>query len=354
MKKYLFTGILLVLAIFAYAQEGEDCPDVIVITKKVQEATENKINEKTIESKKTNRHYISRLDVNDKGFMMLADKSKEYGHKAGGDFDKWKKQLGNSAEHYMFYKVADGIVDLYYEKLDEDEQFPQYLPKGYTIFDKNMYNDFFNNKYFNGNSFSNNHWQTGGNVDARLADLRKLAQSFANILGINIDPAKITFRTIEVPDDLRMPIITKTPRNDGVGGEAKWDDKVTSIEIDADELGKASISSAVSIIAEEVYHKYQMAVVQGKAKEESGLKKAQWIGSFNDDGKNGYGKIAGDLQKQMKQETNGTNRTKLEEKRNEAIHSYYNLAHEKDAKEFAGKMAAMEYFVRNIGNFKQD
>jgi hypothetical protein len=357
MKKYLITGILLVLSIFAHAQgDNGDCIHVTVKTTEVQETTDDAISELTIESKITNRHYVSRLDVDADEFMPFAEASKQFGHKAGGDFDKWKKRNGNTAEHYMLYRVDNGIVDLYYEEVDEEveEQFQQYLPKDITIFDVNTYNDFFNNKYFNGATFSKDHWKAGGNVDARLADMRNLAVSFAKILGITLDPAKITYRLFETQvieglPGTRMYIPTKTPRDDGIAGIAKWNDDVTSIEIDAGELGKASISDAIRTIAEEVYHKYQMAVAQGTAKEESGLKKAQWTNSFND---KDYGKTATDLQRQMKTEKNEAKRKDLKEKRDAAIHSYYKLAHEKDAKAFAGKMAAMEYYVRNIRNFK--
>jgi hypothetical protein len=347
------------LTAFAYAQQDK-CPEVTNVIVIKQEQIDKEIGKRTVDSSNTKTHYAQKLNVkNIEEFNALVKLMQTFGHKAGGDFDKWKNKEGNNPEHYMFYRVADGKVDLYYEKLDEDEQFPQYLPKGYTIFDKNIYNDLFNNKHFNDAAFSQNHWKAGGNAKARLKDMQNLAVSFANILGINIEPAKITFRTdnkvqkIEGIPDMRISIITETARNDGVAGVAKGNDDVTSIEIDADELGKASISSAISIIAEEVYHKYQMAVVQGTAKEESGLKKAQWVESFKDNNKNDYGTIANDLQKEInKLPQNDKRREPLEQQRDAAIHSYYNLTLEKDAKEFAGKMAAMEYYVRNIGNFK--
>jgi hypothetical protein len=343
------------LTVFAYAQK--DCPpDVVATTNEVREQLDEIISETTVESKIAGTHYAQKLDVDVEDFYAFAEQMKQFGHKEGSDFDNWKNKEGNNPEHYMFYRVADGITDLYYEELDGrvEEQFQQYLPKDMTIFDKNTYNDFFNNKYFNGNSFSKDHWKAGGNVDARLADLRKLAQSFANILGITIDPAKITYRLFETQvieglPGTRMYIPTKTPRNDAIVGIAKWNDDVTSIEIDADELGKASVSAAISTIAEEVYHKYQMSVVQGK---QSDPKKEQWANSYKD---KDYGKTVNDLQKEInKLPQNDKRREPLEQQKDAAAHSYYQLAHEKDAKEFAGKMAAMEYFVRNIRNFKQD
>jgi hypothetical protein len=357
MKKYLITGILLVLS-SCFLQAQPDCPPdmqekIDAAYQKNREALDSKIHEKTVESKITSSHYVSQLDMSAKGFMTLANASKEYGHKTGGDFDKWKKRNGNKAEHYMFYRVANGIVDLYYEEIDEDvdKQFQQYLPKDVTIFDVNTYNDFFNNEHFNGAAFSQNHWKEGGDVNKRLEDMRKLAVSFAKILGITLDPAKITYRQFEVQNIEGLPptrtyITTISPRDDGIAGVAKGNDAVTSIEIDAARLKTASISDAIRTIAEEVYHKYQMAVIEGKAKEESGLKKAQWANSFND---KDYGKTASDLQKEIdKLPKNDKKRESLEQQRDAAIHSYFQLAHEKDAKEFAGKMAAMEYFMRNI------
>jgi hypothetical protein len=350
MKKYLITGILL-LSIFAYAQE-ENCPVVTNKTKEVQEKTENNINKLTAESKITNNHYALRLGVSVKGFMTLANASK-VGHKAGGDFDSWKKRNGDNAKYYMFYTAANGKVHLYHEELDAQmaEQFQQYLPKGTYIFDEKAYN-----AYFGGIDFSKNHWQQGGDAHARLADMRKLAVAVGKDLGIAIDPAKITFRLFEAQQieglpPTRMYIPTTTKRDDHVAGFATGDDAVTSIEIDADKLKNGTISDAISTMVEEVYHKYQMSEVkkQGAARKEP--EKAQaWDKSFNDNNKNDYGKQINDLQKQINTETNKAKRDGLEKQMVAAIHSYFKLAHEEDAKEFAAKIAAMEYAMRNITN----
>jgi hypothetical protein len=348
MKKYLITGILL-LSIFVYAQE-ENCPVVTDKTKEVQEKTENNINKLTTESKITNNHYTLRLGVSAKGFTTLANASK-FGHKEGGAFDTWQKRNGDKG-YYMLHTEAEGKTHLYYEELDKQtaKQFQKHLPKGITSFDEKTYN-----AYFKDIDFSSNHWKAGGDVDSRLADIRKLAVAISRNLGISLDPAKITYRLFETQQieglpSTRMYIPTKRDRNDNIGGFAKWDDKVTSIEIDAERLGKASISEAVSVIAEEVFHKYQMSEVvkflQGKEVKDSEKTKA-WDKSFKDNDRIDLGKAIIDLQKQSKAETDKTKRDKLQEEEDKLIHLYFGLAHEETAKDFAGKIAAMEYAVRN-------
>ncbi|MDR1459251.1 MAG: hypothetical protein LBI60_03455 [Bacteroidales bacterium] len=354
MKKYLITSILCVLIIFAFAQTDGDCVVVTAITKEIQEDTEKAIREATLESKITHTYYASRIDMDTKDFLMFANAIKKFGHKEGGDFDNWKKQNFNKAAtgYYMFYTAADGRVSLYYEKLNERiaKQFQQYLPKGTITFDKNTYNNFFKDI-----DFTRNHWQTSGNIDARLKDIQTLAVVIGKILGITINPDKITYRQFETQKiagtpDPRMTIPTKTPRNDGVAGFATWNDDLTSIEIDAGTLGNASISDAISTISEEVYHKYQMSEIE-KIKQNKGVteKAWDWYDSFRYNSEKNYGKTINDLQKEInKLPQNDKRREPLEQQRDAAFHSYYNLDHEKDAKEFAGKLAAMEYFVRNF------
>jgi hypothetical protein len=356
MKKYLITGILLVLSNFIYAQ----CVVLDKVTVEGQEATDNVIDAYATESKITNSHYALKLDASVDEFMSVANMRKEFGHKAGGDFDKWKKRNGNNAGYYMFYTNTNGKVHLYHEAIDARmaEQFQQYLPKGAYIFDEKAYN-----AYFGGIDFSSNHWQQGGDAHARLADMRKLAVAVGKDLGITIDPAKITFRQFEAQQieglpPTRMYIQTTTPRNDNIKGFATWNDDVTSIEIDADRLQRAGISDAIRTMVEEVYHKYQMSEVeklkQGEKRKEAAEKVWDWMDSFNDNNKNDYGKKVNDLQKQIKAETNETKRNDLEKQRVAAIHSYYQLKHEEAAKEFAGKIAAMEYAGRNITNLFKD
>ncbi|MDR1652778.1 MAG: hypothetical protein LBS01_03855 [Prevotellaceae bacterium] len=345
MKKYLITGILCISAIFVYAQ-GDGCVIVVTATEKLQNDIDNAISEFTTGSKITNNHHVSRLeDLSVDEFMTFAEARKEVGHKTGGSFDTWKKRNGKNAKYYMFYTNVEGKVHLYHEKLDAEvaEQFQQYLPKGTYIFDENTYNT-----YFRGIDFSGNHWKEGGDVHARLADMRRLAVAVGKDLGITLDPAKITFRLFETQKieglpPTRMYIPTTAKRDDNIAGFAKWDDAVTSIEIDADNLQKGSISDAINTMVEEVYHKYQMSEVKKPQTE----KARDWLKSFNDDYRDNYvGRITA-LQKQIDAEKNATKRDALQEQQAAAIHSYFQLKHEQDAKEFAGKIAAMEYVIRN-------
>jgi hypothetical protein len=350
MKKYLITGLLCVLSTFAYSQE-KDCPEVVVVTNEVRDRLESIINNATVESKVTNSHYALQVDFNTNDFIMFANASKEAGHKKDSDFDKWKKQNGKHTTYYMFYTTVDGKINLYHEALDAEmaERFQQYLPKGTYIFDEKQYN-----LYFGDIDFSKNHWKQGGDAHARLDDLQRLAVAVGKDLGITIDPNKITFRLFETQQieglpPTRMYIPTTSPRNDNVKGFAKWNDDVTSIEIDASRLKDASISDAIRTIVEEVYHKYQMSEVKKQESSQKEPEKARdWISSFNDNNRNNYGKQINDLQNKIKTETNTTNREKLQEQLDKAIHSYFQLKHEEDAKEYAGKVAAMEYFMRNI------
>jgi hypothetical protein len=346
MKKYLITGILCIAATFVYAQtEGEVCPDVVAVTEEIQEETDNLISKSTTESKITNRHYVSRLDnISVDEFTTFAEARKEFGHKAGGSFDNWKKRNGKNAKFYMFYTNAEGKVHLYHEALDEEmaEQFRQHLPKGVCIFDENTYN-----MYFRGIDFSKNHWKEGSDVHARLADMRRLAVAVGKDLGITVNPDKITFRLFETQrieglPPARIYIPTTTKRDDGIGGFAKWDDAVTSIEIDADKLKTGSISDAIRTMVEEVYHKYQMAEVKKLQTEKARI----WDKSFHDNNRNDYGGEINDLQKQINAEKNTKKREDLQKQQAAAIHSYFNLPHEQDAKEFAGGVAAMEYAIR--------
>jgi hypothetical protein len=350
MKKYLITSMLCILAVSVYAQTGTVCPPVDVVWREYRETIESKIKEKTVESKITNSHYASRLNMSAEGFMELADASKEAGHNVDSDFDNWEKRAGNNAKYYMLNTVASGKVHLYYEKLDKETpaDFQQYLPKGTHVFDEKAYN-----AYFGGIDFSKNHWQAGGDVHARLADMRRLAVAVSKDLGITIDPDKITFRLFEVQQVKGLPpprilIPTTTERNDNVGGF----ENNGSIAIDAAKLKNGSISDAISTMMEEVYHAYQRSEVEklklGDKRREDSEKVWDWMDSFNDDNRNGYAEKVNDLQKQIDAETNAGRLEKLKEQREAAYHAYYNLKHEKDAKEFAGKVAAMEYFVRNV------
>jgi hypothetical protein len=291
------------------------------------------------------------LNVDVKGFQTLANSCKTYGHKKDSDFDKWKNNKKNSPEYYMFYTVVDGKTYLYYEKIDEqktDEQFKQYLPKGTIYFDKKSY-DFF----FRDINFSAEHWQKGGNVGKRLDDMRLLAGIMGNQLGISLNTDKITYRLFETQKgavETKMYIPTTTKRNDNIRGFANWSDDITSIELDGYYL-EGSISDVVSTTAEEVYHKYQMSEVeklrQGKEQKET-EKARNWMDSFNEDKRENYsGKIV-DLQKKIDEEKNSSTLTTLTNQKNKAGHSYHKLAHEKDAKEYAGQIAAVEYFVRKI------
>jgi hypothetical protein len=126
---------------------------------------------------------------------------------------------------------------------------------------------------------------------------------------------------------------------------------MTSIEFNGAYLAEASISDAINTLAEEVYHKYQMSELNklyNAEKREKPEKAWDWLDSYNKNNKEDYGAQANNLQKQIDAEQNADKRKKLEEQRDKALHSYHDLAHEKDAKEFAGQVAAMEYFVRNI------
>jgi hypothetical protein len=369
MKKYLITGILLVLAsCFLQAQTPRKCtPEEIEKAKREAEVAlanarntlDLTIKEFTDESRITNSHYVSRLDVSADDFNEFANRSKKIGHKEGGDFDKWKKRTGKNAEYYMYYTVDAGKVYLYYEELEEqmDKQLQQYLPKGPISFDERTCN-----AYFKDVDFSKNHWQQGGNVDARLADMRKLAVAIGRNLGITLDPAKITFKSANPaqsgsPLPTRMYVTGSNIRNDMIGAAAKLNDDMTSIEFNGAYLARASISDAVNTLAEEVYHKYQMSELDklyNAEKRDKPEKAWDWLDSFNEDNKKNYGAQANNLQKQIDAEQNEDKRNDLKKQLYEALHSYYGLAHEKDAKEFAGQVAAMEYYARHIKDFRED
>jgi hypothetical protein len=332
MKTNVMTIVCCILtAAVAYAQcPIDDLEDIISAT--------------TVKSHVTGTHYMQKLDVSVAEFYALAEVRKKLGHQEDGDFDKWKKRNGKNAKYYMFYTNAEGKVYLYYEDLDEElaKQFQQYLPKGTYTFDENTYNT-----YFRDIDFSKSHWKEGGDVHARLADMRRLAVAAGKDLGITIDPAKITFRLFETQKieglpPTRMYIPTTTKRNDGVGGFAKWDDAVTSIEIDADNLQKGSVSDAIRTMLEEVYHKYQMAEVKKGQTEKSQI----WLKSFREENENNYVQKVIDAQKQLNTEKNTAKRDALQGQKDAALHSYFKLAHEQDAKEDAGKKAAIEYAIR--------
>ncbi|MDR0737966.1 MAG: hypothetical protein LBF39_02715 [Prevotellaceae bacterium] len=357
MKTNLMIIVCCLLTTFAQGQEqgegqdGQDnCTDEKTIRKieaikdGVREQLDQKISEKIVGLDNPETHYVQKLNVNGKSFYTLAELMKEYGHKKNGKFDTWRKQAGKNAKYYMFYTNVEGKVYLYHEELNEEmaEQFQQYLPKGTYTFDENTYN-----AYFRGIDFSKNHWKEGGDVHARLADMRRLAVAVGKDLGIAVDPDKITFRLFEAQNieglpPTRMYIPTTAKRDDNIAGFAKWDDAVTSIEIDADKLQKGSISDVINTMVEEVYHKYQMSEIKKLQTE----KAQDWNKSFNDNNRNDYGKKINDLQKQIDAEKNVDNRKELKKQQDAAIHSYYKLAHERDAKEFAGKIAAMEYAKR--------
>jgi hypothetical protein len=356
MKTNLMIIVCCLLTTFAQAQEregeeGGGCTDeetirIIKATNdNVREQLDQRISEKTVESNDTETHYVQKLNASIEDFYTLAELMKKYGPKKNNKFVNWKKRNGKNAKYYMFYTNVEGKVHLYHEELNEEvaKQFQRYLPKGTSIVDKNSYN-----KYFSGINFSGNHWKEGGDVHARLADMRRLAVAVGKDLGIAVDPDKITFRLFEAQNieglpPTRMYIPTTAKRDDNVRGFAKWDDAVTSIEIDADRLKNGSISDAISTMVEEVYHKYQMSEIKKLQTQKS----QDWNESFIDDSRNSYGKKVNDLQKQIDAETNTTKRDALKQQRDAAIHSYYKLAHERDAKEFAGKIAAMEYAMRN-------
>jgi hypothetical protein len=357
MKKYLkLVGILFVLVnSFLQAQ----CPEVEVLTKeiditneKIREKIDKKIGEKTVESYMPNDYYVLKLNVDVKGFQTLANSCKTYGHKKGSDFDMWKQNHKKTAEYYMFYTVVEGKIYLYYEEINELED-EQYLLKGTIDFDKEYYNSRFGNI-----NFSANHWQVGGDVKERLKDMKELAVNIGKKLGITLEKERITTRLKERPENpagapMRMYIPDETLTKKGnIAGEATLNDDITSIELDGYYLQR-SISEVVSTTAEETYHKYQISEVkklmQGIERKEP-EKSWNWYDSYLENKRENYTNKIVELQKKVEVEKNPSKRVSLKKQEYDAIRAYHDLAHEKDAKEFAGQVAAVEYVVRKLGN----
>jgi hypothetical protein len=148
MKKYLIASMLCMLVFTVYAQDN--CPELETQREQIQDVTNKKISEKTVESDITKNYYSLKLNVDVKGFQTLANSCKTYGHKKDSDFDKWKNNEKNSPEYYILYTIVDEKYYVYYEELKGGEKYKKYLQKEIITFNEDNLNFFRNLKSING------------------------------------------------------------------------------------------------------------------------------------------------------------------------------------------------------------